>query len=177
MKRGRGHSLKYEVYRSEALKHAANAVMEDQALQTAGIDVSQIRFEPITNNAVDASLMWGEEATLFPWEDVRIWKASDTKGIDISLWFGIELCGMAYATPRGSNLCIKVILLEGKPDRTHPLKGLVAPLVLLAIESYASLLGCVEIEMHDPSSGALPWYRKLGFEFDATNRLVMPIDQ
>ncbi|MBA1280441.1 N-acetyltransferase [Stutzerimonas stutzeri] len=177
MKRGRGNSLKYEVYRSESLKTAAEIAKEHDALIAAGVDVAQIRFEPITNDAVEASLLWGDDATLFPWEDVLAWKATDSRGIDISLWFGIELCGLAYASPRNSKLCIKVILLEGKPDKSHPLRGFVAPLVLEAIVNYATLLGCVEIEMEEPAAGAVPWYRKLGFEFDATNRLVMATGQ
>ena len=177
MSRGRGNPLKYQIYRSESLKSATETVRGRQSLITAGIDVSQIRFETITEEAIKESHLWGDEASLFPWEDVRFWKADDYKGIDISLWFGVELCGMAYATPKQSKLCIKVILLEGKPDKSHPLRGFVAPLVLLAIGNYAALLGCVEIEIEDPAAGAVLWYLELGFHYDATKRLVMAIEQ
>jgi hypothetical protein len=149
----------------------------NNALQAAAVDASQIRFEPINDEAMEASHLWGDDATLFPWEDVHGWKQTDHRGIDIALWYDIELCGMAYASPRQSKLCIKVILLEGKPDRTHPLKGFVAPLVLDAIESYALLIGCSEIEMEEPASGAVAWYETLGFAFDQAGRLVMAVQR
>ena len=84
---------------------------------------------------------------------------------------------MAYATPKQSKLSIKVVLLEGKPDRTHPLKGFVASLVLEAIDNYAGLLELEEIEIENPAAGAVPWYQELGFQYDATKRLVMANEQ
>lgn len=177
MSRGRGNSLKYQIFRSEALKSATETVQGDESLIGAGIDVAQIRFAPITDEAINASYLWGDESQLYPWEDVKDWKADNYRGFDISLWFGAELCGMAWATPKQSKICIKVILLEGKPDKSHPLKGFVAPLVLEAIGNYADLLGCVEIEIEDPAAGAIDWYVELGFSFDATKRLVMSIKQ
>ncbi|MCF5371993.1 N-acetyltransferase [Pseudomonas syringae] len=177
MSRSRGNSLKYQIYRSESLKDAFESAQGRPSLIEAGVDTSQIRFEPITEKAIEASYLWGDGASLFPWEDVSEWKSEDYRAFDISLWFGVELCGMAYATPKQSKLCIKVILLEGKPDRTHPLKGFVAPLVLEAILNYGSLLGCSEIEIEDPATAAVPWYQTLGFRYDATNRLVMAIEQ
>lgn len=177
MKRPRGNNLKYQIYRSESLKSAEATAKGRPSLVETGVDVSKIRFEPITDAAIEASYLWGDGASLFPWEDVRQWKSQDIRGIDIALWFGVELCGMAYASPRESKLCIKVILLEGKPDSKHPLKGFVAPLVLTAIDNFAALIGCLEIEMENPAAGAVPWYQELGFKYDATNRLVLRADQ
>lgn len=178
MSRGRrGNHLKYQIFRSESLKRALETAQARASLISAGIDVTQIRFEPITDQALEASYLWGDEAELYPWEEVPKWKADDYKGFDISLWFGIELCGMAYATPKQSKLSIKVVLLEGKPDRTHPLKGFVASLVLEAIDNYAGLLELEEIEIENPAAGAVPWYQELGFQYDATKRLVMAIEQ
>jgi hypothetical protein len=84
---------------------------------------------------------------------------------------------MCWATLRQSQLRIKIVLLEGKPDQTHPLKGFVAALMLSAIDSYAVMLGCTEIEIQEPAAGAVPWYLALGFEFDTWNRLVMRIQR
>lgn len=162
----RGNHLKYQIFRSESLKSVTETVQGRASLISAGIDVSQIRFEPITGEAIEASYLWGDDASLFPWEDVHEWKADDCKAFDISLWFGVELCGMAYASPKQSKLCIKVILLEGKPDKTHPLKGFVAPLVLEAIGNYAALLGLEEIEIEEPAAGAIPWYQGLSVRCD-----------
>ncbi|MEK2631250.1 N-acetyltransferase [Pseudomonas aeruginosa] len=115
-----------------------------------GIDPLQIRFEPITDEAIEASQLWGKDAELYRWEDVPSWKDKDRKGFDLSLWYGFQLCGLCYATPRKSSICIKLILLEGNPDDSHPLKGEVASLALLAIDYYARMIKCTEIEVQDP---------------------------
>lgn len=100
----------------------------------------------------------------------------DRKGFDLALWYGSELCGLSYATPRRSSICIKVILLEGKPDPGHPLKGEVAALAFLVIEYYARMIKCTEIEIQDPEPLAVVWYQELGFSYTADGRLVIRVD-
>ncbi|MCO6057957.1 N-acetyltransferase [Pseudomonas sp. MOB-449] len=175
MSRPKNNDLKYQAYRSAARKLAFELVKSEPGFQRDGIDPNLIRYEPITHDAISASLLWGEEATLYPWEDVPEWKVKDRKCFDLSLWYDMELCGMCYATPRASCITIKIVLLEGKPDRTHPLRGLVAPLSLLAIDNYARMLGCQEIEIQDPEPGAVEWYEELGFTYDKDRRLVIPV--
>lgn len=177
MSKNRGNEFRYQILRSEARNAAQALALENQNLIDRGIDTAQIRYEPITHNAVDASDLWGDAETLYPWHDVHEWKQDDSRGFDIALWFGQELCGLCYASPRKSKLCIKIVILEGKPDRTHPLRGAVAALALTAIENYAVMIGCTEIEVQEPAVGAIPVYESLGFAFDATGRLVIAVEQ
>lgn len=166
---------KYQIFRSLARKMSLSAIADDPNMASTGLDIAQIRLDPITAEAIDASYLWGESANLYPWEDVPRWKEKDSRGFDLSIWFGPELCGLCYASPRQSTICIKVILLEGKPDRSHPLRGLVASFSLLAIDKYARMLGCTKIEIQDPDPGAIPLYQKLGFAFDKDDHLVMSV--
>ncbi|WP_415054877.1 N-acetyltransferase [Halopseudomonas sp.] len=175
--RQRGNHYRYQIYRSVALQQAKELALNNSDLRNCGIDGTRILLEPINQKTIEDSLSWGDGASLYPWEDVPTWKNRDPKGIDIALWYDTELCGMAYASPRQSKLCIKIILLEGKPDVTHPLKGFVAPLVITAVESYAVLINCCEIEIEDPNPGAVEWYKSLGFEYGSSDRLVMAIQQ
>lgn len=177
--RGRPHfnHLKYSTYRTEARRLAHEAMCGAPEVIADGIDVSKVRFEAITKEAIEATYLWGDDATLFPWEDVPAWKNKEPKGFDLALWFDQELCGLCYAAPNKSCLCIKVILMEGKPDDTHPLKGWVAPLSISALDSYARMLGCREIEIQDPAPGAVDWYKDLGFDFDGSHRLVISVDR
>lgn len=177
MSKNRGNEYRYQILRSEARKAAQELAHSNENLKARGIETAQIRFESITQVAVEASDLWGEEATLYPWHDVHEWKQDDTRGFDLSIWFGQELCGLCYATPRKSKICIKIVILEGKPDKSHPLRGAVAALALTAIENYAIMIGCVEIEVQEPAAGAIPVYESLGFAFDATDRLVISIEQ
>jgi hypothetical protein len=100
-----------------------------------------VRLEPICADALAACSLWPAES-LYPWTDVAQWKLKDAKGFDLALWYGRELCGMCYATPRQSKINVKMILLQGKSREAHPLKGWVAPLALVAIDFYARMLGC-----------------------------------
>lgn len=174
--KSRNNDIRYQTYRSKARKLSSELIREQPDLLRESIDPHQVRFEPITDEAIDACHLWGEEAELYPWEDVPTWKAKDRKGFDLSLWYGPELCGLCYATPKQSSICIKIILLEGKPDQLHPLKGEVAPLALLAIDYYARMIKCTEIEVQDPEALAIPWYQELGFNYTEDGRLVIQVN-
>lgn len=176
MSGSRSSNLKYQVYRSTALTMAKEFILDNPTeLLAKGIDPACIRFEPITQEALNQSYLWISEAQLYPWEDVPSWKKRDTRYFDLSLWYDHELCGLCYATPRASTLTIKIVLLEGKPDGTHPLKGQVAGLALINVTRYGRMLGLSEIEIQDPDPGAIDWYKELGFELDDEQRLVISI--
>lgn len=173
-RRGKGTDLRNQTFKSDARTLAHKALASSPEMEASGIDANLVRFEPVTNHAIDASYQW-EEAGSYPWECIQEWKRKDAKGFDLALWYGQELCGLCYATPRKSVIQIKVVLLQGKPDRTHPLRGLVAPLSLLATDFYARMLRCTEIEIQDPDAGAIRYYLALGFTFDAAGRLVISV--
>jgi len=134
-----------------------------------------VRFELITAAAITACLPW-LDAAIYPWESVPNWKCKDPKGLDLAIWSGQKLCGLCYATPRKSTICIKIVLLQSHPDRSHPLRGLIAPMALLAADTYARIIGCNEIEIQEPDPNVVPYYQKLGFSFDKNNRLVIYLD-
>lgn len=178
MKRPRVNDFKHQVFRSTAMRLAKEFLMDEpEALAERGINVDRIRYEPITPDALDQCYLWGSEAQLYPWEDIPSWKSRDGKAFDLSLWYDHELCGLCFATPKSSTLSIKVVLLEGKPDVTHPLKGEVAGLVLIAISRYARMLKLREIEVFEPDPGAILWYQRLGFDFDDRRRLVTAVNE
>jgi hypothetical protein len=175
MARSRNDHLKFQVYRGEAFRQALGLLIDEQAqLDPPAIDCTRIKIEPITRAAIEASFLWGDGG-LYPWEDVLGWKKKSPKGIDIALWFDQELCGMCYATPRDSKITIKVILLEGKDDKTHPLKGYVLPLSMAIVDSYARMIQCQTIEIQEPDPGCVAWYQENGFDYDDERRLVISV--
>lgn len=177
MSKNRGNEYRYQILRSEARRAAQELALGNHNLISRGIDTTQVLFEPITQIAIEASDLWGDEETLYPWHEVHDWKQEDTRGFDVALWFGPELCGLCYASPRKSKLCIKIVILEAKPDRSHPLRGVVAALALTAIENYAVMIGCTEIEIQEPAMGAFSVYMNLGFVIDPTGRLVIAVER
>jgi hypothetical protein len=174
-RKGKGTELRDQTLKSNARKLAHKTFAKDCAAQGLEIDTSVISFDPITTAAIDASHLW-TEAVLYPWDSIPDWKCKDAKGFDLAIWYAQKLCGLCYATPRRSTVCIKIILLQGHPDKTHPLRGWIAQMALLAAEFYTRMLGCNEIEIQDPDPNVVSYYQELGFNFDETNRLVIYVD-
>lgn len=121
MSKNRGNGYRYQVCRSEARKAAQDFAKENQNLINRGVDTTQIGFEPITQSAIEASYLWGDEATLYPWDEVNDWKQKDTRGFDISLWFAQELCGLCYATPRKLNFETRGVSMHKPKHEPKPM--------------------------------------------------------
>ena len=174
--RRRISKLRYQIYRSQARTLTQELLYRQPELLRGDVEIGQVRMEPITHEALTASLEWPESRCLFPWEAITDWKDTDPRGFDLAIWSGNELCGLCYASPRKSRLCIKVILLQGNPCPSHPLRGEIAVLALTSIDFYARMLGCREIEIQDPLEGARSVYEALGFTWTVEGRLVILVD-
>ena len=174
--RRRISKLRYQIFRSQARSLTYELLCRQPDFLSGNVEAIQVRIEPITHEAVTACLGWSESGCSFPWEEIVDWKDNDPKGFDIAIWFASELCGLCYASPRKSRLCIKVILLQGNPSKSHPLRGEIAVLALTSIDFYARMLGCQEIEVQDPLEGAMSVYEALGFTLTAEGRLVIQVD-
>ncbi|MGY2293655.1 N-acetyltransferase [Pseudomonas sp. SDO528_S397] len=168
--------LKYLVFQSQARKSTVEFFGSRITLGSGqALDGSLVRLDVIDRQALEAFYLWEGEVR-FPWEDVPAWKVSDVKGFDLAIWYEQHLCGLCYATPRDSKITIKMVLLEGSPDKCHPLRGFIAALALSAIDAYARMIGCKYIEIQDPESGVVPLYEQLGFVFDNRRRLVISVE-
>jgi hypothetical protein len=170
-----GSKLKYQIYRSQARRLAAESALIDPILRQNRVLPENLRFEPIDLLAIQASVNWGDTAHDYPWESVPKWKEKDCKGFDLAIWHRAELWGLCYATPRKSLMTIKIVLLEGKPGRATAQRGIIAPLALGAVLNYGLMLDCKNMEVQDPDEGAVATYKKLGFRFDSALRLVRPL--
>jgi hypothetical protein len=92
----------------------------------------------------------------------------DPAALSVALWSGGTLCGLALARAShrrssGHRGAIKIYYLEGNPDPLHPLKGVVAALLVNAAEAYGRSLGASKVRLVDPLPGALRLYSDLGF--------------
>lgn len=164
--------LRYQVYRSEARKRAGVATAQMRCI--SGADISEVRFEPIDAEALAVYQSWDDP--IFSWEDVVVWKAREPLSLDIAIWFEQELCGLCFANPNNSRQRIRIVRLEGKPGKAHPLKNRIAALALLAIDEFARIIGSQVIEVQEPMPGAIPVFQQLGFTFDVQGRLVLPVE-
>lgn len=176
MARRYSSSLKYLIFQSHSRKSALASFVEQwAALGNQSLNAAKVSFDVIDSRAIEAFYRWGGDAQ-FPWEDVPAWKALDAKGFDLSIWHDEQLCGLCYATPRDSNVTIKIVLLEGSSDSEHPLKGLIAALALGAVDAYARVIGCSRIEIQEPRPNVVQTYERLGFSYDGMQRLVISVE-
>jgi len=90
----------------------------DPYIRATGINVSALRLDPITMAAINSCHLW-EEVIPYPWECIPEWKRKDARGLDLAIWYEEELCGLCYATPRESTICIKNRAFAG-PHKKHP---------------------------------------------------------
>ncbi|MEN0106244.1 MAG: N-acetyltransferase [Pseudomonas sp.] len=169
------NSLRYQAYRSAAMRFAAEVCAQTLDVRGPEFNPALVTLAPIADRALEQTLTWSEAGGLFPWEGVAKWKAHDPKALDLSIWYGAELCGLCYASPRQSAIRIKLLLLEGRPGDPHPLKGEVLALALSAIAHYAKSLRLQFIEVDTPLAGAIPLYLAVGFAFDEDGRLVRAV--
>jgi hypothetical protein len=84
------------------------------------------------------------------------------------VWSGADLCGLGVGRLSKRRLSgvrhtVSVHYIESAHARDHPLRYLIAPLVIAAAEAYASLLGCTRIRLIEPLPGIIPMYEDLGF--------------
>ena len=150
-------NLRYQWYRSEARKQAANTFAKLQKdLQQKGIvdvDHSRVRFEAVDALALNAYEEWLDPH--FSWREIVRWKSREPMGFDLAIWFDHELCGLCFANPNQSRI---------------------ATFALTAVTHFARIIGSEQIEIQEPLAGVIPLYRQLGFDFDSEGRLVMPVD-
>lgn len=137
-------------------------------------DYSNVRFDSINNTAIDALEMWGGEPH-FDWWDAPDALKRDPKCLDVSLWFGSQLCGLCYASASEGKTLVRIKLLEGNPATDHPLKGQVTTLMLLAVNQFAKLVDAKVIVIDEPWEGAIPHYKYLGFDFNG-DQLEMAVN-
>lgn len=156
-------------------QYTEKQIKEAPEIIGAVVDYHLIRYDSIDHNALKKMEEWSSSDFRKQWRDVPRRGRGHPKAISLSLWHDQTLCGLCFATPKKSKVRIKLMLLEGHPDEQHPLKGLVASLMLVAIENYARLIGLEKILIPEPLPGAVPLYKELGFDYDADNQLVKAV--
>jgi hypothetical protein len=90
----------------------------------------------------------------------------------VAVWSGEMLCGLAVGRLSkkrrdGRRHTVSLHIMEGAPH-SHPLKGMIAPVVFAVAQAYGRLFGATRLRLVSPLPGVLRLYRQLGFAIART---------
>lgn len=130
---------------------------------TRRLAISGLEIRPIDPDALNSFRdHWRGHANRVPdWD----WTSSDfrePKGINLAIWYGETLCGLASGKLTNSKV-VRIDYVEGSPN-PHPLKGKIIPIVLTCGEAYRILVGSKELRLYRVIQPLIPVYEKYGFE-------------
>lgn len=143
----------------EAYFHALSL----RLVQTSGI---QVTLGPIEGPSLAQTLEW--ENRLYPWnwfEFKRKFRNIPAR-FELSIRVHEQVCGLAIGKPSRGRRHLAIYFIEGNPDKQHPLRGQLLPILLEAASLYGVALGCAYLRLINPVEGLHPLYSRWGFEFD-----------
>jgi hypothetical protein len=102
------------------------------------------------------------------WEPLlrRAWRHPSS--FHLAIWSGKVLCGLAVGRvsdkdPNGRRNAVSIDYIESAHDPAHPLRGLIAFLVVDAAETLGRALQASHLRLVEPLPGVLGIYEQLGF--------------
>ena len=129
------------------------------------LGVPEIRMGSIDQAALTAwHQTWHPDVNRdsFDWYEQRARIRHKVARLDVSLWHGDVLCGLAAGHPSPARRFARIHALEGNPDKSHPLGGKVTDCLVQAFVFYGINLGAEEVRIMHPLPRALRSYRRLG---------------
>lgn len=134
---------------------SASGLLRD-ALGTVGRDLQLREIESPLNLEI-AMLVWGADPTRrvqWPWVNLVNSFRRDAARLELAVWHGDTLCGLALGRPSASRAHGSLHYVEGAPDSGHPLKGQVLGIVLTVLQRYSIVLGAEEMRIDNPLPGS-----------------------
>ncbi|MNM26802.1 hypothetical protein D3C81_372720 [compost metagenome] len=97
------------------------------------------------------------------WRDkLRLFRKRPRR-VEVALWEGGELCGLALGKVTKGRLFATIHYLQGSPRSSSGLRGQVGRMVTDYLRIYATLCECKNIVIDSPIPELIEYYKKLGF--------------
>jgi hypothetical protein len=132
-----------------------------------GLDETKINLTRINDAAIQAyAEQWGALPPNphgdFDWNYNVDAFSRETCPFSVAIWYGDTLCGLGVGVKRNGR--VDLALMEGSPDPDHPLKGLIAAIVIDCAAAFAREWRVSMLRLKKPLEALLPFYEsKLGF--------------
>lgn len=145
---------------------AAQVVTEGEACQDLDFDIREI-----CEGALGEQDRWqlpplGRRRVDWDWRHlVHRYRRQYPGRLDMALWSGNTLCGLALGKPSDGKLIVRVGYVEGAPE-DHELQGNVFKIVDAYLEAYALALDIPYVSLQGPLSEVIPHYESFGYTLE-----------
>ena len=129
------------------------------------LDLSLTGWSRSVSEAWKAQWLDGDRrsASHWDWDMIHARYHNDVDRLDLAMWVGNRLCGLALTTLSGEAATVR--FLEGQPYEDCPLVGYRAVIAIETAQNYAQLNGRREVRVRPVSPRLEELYRDiLGFE-------------
>jgi hypothetical protein len=127
----------------------------------------RVRLEFIGSRAVNEfEARWKDlksRKVAWPWGEALNQRERMPACFNLAIWHGPTLCGLAIGDASPKRF-VGIDLIEGRPGRSHPLKGEVILTTLTAAEFYRIQLGAPELRLFDVVPALVDLYQGFGFK-------------
>ena len=97
------------------------------------------------------------------WPQLALSYLAKPEAFHLAIWSQTLLCGLAVGRPSRARSLLTVEFIEGSPEPSHPLKGSILALTIVAADAYARAIECLTLRISEPAAGLLPIYAEFGF--------------
>lgn len=161
-------AAKYAEY--DALREAFYHSLSLHIVKSTGL---QVKARPIEYSALEQTLDWDGRLYHWSWFELKRKFRNIPPRFELSVGVDDQVCALAIGKPSRGRRHLSIYFLEGNPDKQHPLKGQVLPIILEAAALYGVALDCSYLRLINPVEGLHARYERWGFEFgkDISKRL------
>lgn len=132
-------------------------------------------FGPAELTSIDPTALRQREAWQgqpWDWEKELARFGNDPKRFSLAIWSGSTLCGLAAGKVAKSGKHVSITLMEGNPDKNHPLKGSIIKIGMLFGIALCHEFGAKELRFVEPLTEVVPLYEGYGFSLETSENGV-----
>ena len=144
------------------------AALREKSRQLAMTKLEGVSLMPISFHTAKIADYWKLKAqypAAWSWVDAHRYYTKKIKRFEVSAWCHGELQGLSYGRPtQRSKDTLKLELIEGSPIRDRHAVNRIFPIIHIAAQAYAIMLGADEIRIMNPVNEAVSrYYESYGF--------------
>jgi hypothetical protein len=150
------HTMIRAALRRVAQQHL-NAMLEEDGIAPI------LRLAPIDHRALEA---WRSTWPSHRWDWSAVMARAERRNarVEIAIWHGAALCGLAWGRISDGRDVVRIDLIERNPGPS-PLKGWIALIAAETAGITAQAFEATRVRFHAPLPGATPIYEGLGFAY------------